>query len=86
MGKKILVTGGLGYIGSHTVVELQKRGFTVVIIDSLVNSENFILQRIEHITGIVPKFYEVDMCDVESLIKVFKKRGYFRCDHTFCCF
>lgn len=72
-----MVTGGLGYIGSHTVVELQKRGFTVVIIDSLVNSENFILQRIEHITGIVPKFYEVDMCDVESLIKVFKKEGIF---------
>ena len=51
MGKKILVTGGTGYIGSHTVVELQQRGFEVVIIDDLSNSSIEVLDSIEKISG-----------------------------------
>ena len=57
---KILVTGGLGYIGSHTTVELINQGFQVTIVDNLSNSEIFILDRIEKITGTRPKFYEFD--------------------------
>jgi UDP-glucose 4-epimerase len=52
----ILVTGGLGYIGSHTVVELLNNGFEVVIVDDLSNSERFILNNIEEITGKKPVF------------------------------
>ena len=54
---KILVTGGLGYIGSHTVVELINNNYEVVIIDNLSNSELFILDNIEKITGVRPIFY-----------------------------
>ncbi|MFB9119735.1 UDP-glucose 4-epimerase GalE [Bergeyella porcorum] len=57
----ILVTGGLGYIGSHTVVELLNEGFEVVIVDDLSNSEKFILQNIEDITGKKPVFYPFDL-------------------------
>lgn len=57
----ILVTGGLGYIGSHTVVELLNEGFEVVIVDDLSNSEKFILQNIEEITGKKPVFYPFDL-------------------------
>lgn len=57
----ILVTGGLGYIGSHTVVELLNEGFEVVIVDDLSNSEKFILQNIEDITGKKPVFYLFDL-------------------------
>ena len=69
---RILVTGGLGFIGSHTVVELQKEGFEVVILDNLCNSQAFILDRIEMITGNKPAFYKTDMCDNEALQNVFK--------------
>lgn len=57
----ILVTGGLGYIGSHTVVELQKSGFEVVIVDDLSNSERFILENIEKVSGTAPVFYPFDL-------------------------
>jgi UDP-glucose 4-epimerase len=67
----ILVTGGLGYIGSHTVVELMKQGFKVIIIDDLSNSERFILERIEKITGSSPLFYELDLCNVTVTDTVF---------------
>lgn len=60
---KILVTGGTGYIGSHTVVELQQRGYQVVIIDNLSNSEKEVIYSIEKITGILPEFHEFDLCD-----------------------
>ena len=58
---KILVTGGTGYIGSHTVVALQQAGYEVVIVDNLSNSKEFTLDRINIITGIKPVFYCVDM-------------------------
>lgn len=70
---KILVTGGLGYIGSHTVVELQKEGFEVVIIDDLSNSEGFVLDRIEQISGVKPTFYEFDLKDATKVSSFFRE-------------
>ncbi len=70
--KRILVTGGLGYIGSHTVVELIKAGYEVVIIDNLSNSRLFILDNIEHITGIKPKLYKADLADSKVLENIFE--------------
>ncbi len=63
--ERILVTGGTGYIGSHTVVELQKVGYSVVIIDNLSNSNREVLDGIERITGIRPDFVEGDCTDIE---------------------
>ena len=59
--KKILVTGGLGFIGSHTVVELQNEGFEVVIIDNLSNTSIGVLDKITEITGKKPDFYQIDL-------------------------
>ncbi|KQT35891.1 UDP-glucose 4-epimerase [Chryseobacterium sp. Leaf405] len=67
----ILVTGGLGYIGSHTVVELINNGFEVIIVDDLSNSEKFILYNIEEITGKRPIFYPFDLRRKELLTQVF---------------
>ncbi|KQM57360.1 UDP-glucose 4-epimerase GalE [Chryseobacterium sp. Leaf201] len=67
----ILVTGGLGYIGSHTVVELLNNNFEVVIVDDLSNSERFILKNIEEITGKKPIFYPFDLKRRELLTQVF---------------
>lgn len=70
MKKKILVTGGTGYIGSHTVVELQAAGYEVVIIDNLSNSNIEVLDGIEKISGIRPTFVELDLNDKEGVRKV----------------
>ncbi|MCQ2429656.1 MAG: UDP-glucose 4-epimerase GalE [Clostridia bacterium] len=67
----ILVTGGTGFIGSHTVVEFLERGEDIVIVDNFCNSKPVVLDRIERITGRRPKFYEVDLCDAEGLERVF---------------
>ena len=67
----ILVTGGLGYIGSHTVVELLNNNFEVVIIDDLSNTERFILKNIEEFTGKKPIFYPFDLKRKELLKQVF---------------
>ncbi|MBO5779393.1 MAG: UDP-glucose 4-epimerase GalE [Clostridia bacterium] len=67
----ILVTGGTGYIGSHTVVELQQSGYEVVIVDNLINSKVDALDKIAAITGVKPKFYEADVCDRDALVKIF---------------
>lgn len=69
----ILVTGGTGYIGSHTVVELLKAGDEVVIVDNLCNSKLCVLDRIERITGKRPTFYQVDILDADALDAVFAK-------------
>lgn len=76
MGKKILVTGGTGYIGSHTVVELIKAGYEVEILDNLYNSKLDVLDRIKELTGVKPKFYKVDLRDAEALAKVFQENSY----------
>lgn len=68
---KVLVTGGTGYIGSHTCVELLNAGHDVVIIDNLVNSKKEVVDKIEEITGKKVKFYEDDCCDKEALRKIF---------------
>lgn len=73
MKKKILVTGGTGYIGSHTVVELQTSGFDVVIIDNLSNSNIEVLDGIKKITGITPNFEKLDLTNAESVSNFFKK-------------
>lgn len=70
---KILVTGGTGYIGSHTVVELQQAGFEVVIIDNLSNSNIKVLDGIENITGQRPDFVEGDVTDINTLSNLFKE-------------
>lgn len=72
-GAKILVTGGMGYIGSHTVVQLIARGYRVVIADNLCNSNRNILGRIVQIAGQEPQFYEIDLCDKQALNELFKK-------------
>lgn len=72
MNKLILVTGGTGYIGSHTVVELMNEGFDVVIIDNLSNSEKSVLDGISEITGRRPYFEQFDICDKEKLDNFFK--------------
>ncbi len=70
---KILVTGGAGYIGSHTVVELQKEGFEVVIVDNLSNSNIDVLNGIEKITGIRPSFENIDCLDYVGMDRMFEK-------------
>ena len=70
---KILVTGGTGYIGSHTVVELQNSGYEVIIVDNLSNSNIQVLDRIEKITGIRPVFENIDCADYLAMDKFFEK-------------
>ena len=70
---RILVTGGCGYIGSHTVVELMKEGHDVVIVDNLYNSKIDVLDKIESIVGKKPDFYCIDCCDQEKMEKVFEE-------------
>lgn len=71
MKGKILVAGGMGFIGSHTTVELQNAGYEVVIIDNLSNSNIEVLDGIERITGKRPVFVEGDCCDIDTLRKLF---------------
>jgi len=73
MKETILVTGGTGFIGSHTTVELQEAGYDVVIIDNLSNSNASVLDGIEKITGIRPAFEQIDCLDYEKLEGVFQK-------------
>ncbi len=72
----ILVTGGAGYIGTHTVIELQKAGYDIVVVDNLYNSKEEALNRVRRITGKELTFYKVDMLDYAALEEVFKQ-------HTF---
>ncbi|MDR3119513.1 MAG: UDP-glucose 4-epimerase GalE [Mediterranea sp.] len=73
MGKRILVTGGVGYIGSHTVVELQNSGYDVIIIDNLSNSGADVVDNIEKVSGIRPIFEVLDCLDYEGLDALFSK-------------
>ena len=69
--KTILVTGGTGYIGSHTVVQLLEKGYTVIVADNLSNSRIEVLESIEKITGKKVIFYHIDLCDKKSLSIIF---------------
>ncbi|MBR2951172.1 MAG: UDP-glucose 4-epimerase GalE [Lachnospiraceae bacterium] len=71
----ILVTGGAGYIGSHTVVELLKNGHNTIIVDDLSNAKEEVIERIEHITGKRPYFYKIDCADKAALDAVFEKHS-----------
>ena len=68
----ILVTGGTGYIGSHTVVELLNLNKEIVVVDNFVNSSPEVIEKVKTITGKDFKFYEVDLLDKENLKKVFE--------------
>lgn len=81
MKKQILVTGGLGYIGSHTVVELLKEGYEPVIVDNLYNSKTEVLNRINKITGVRPEFIELDVRDEVKLSNVFETHNIFAVVH-----
>lgn len=69
---KVLVTGGMGFIGSHTVVELLNKNYDVIIVDNLCNSKEYVLDRIYKITGKKPVFYKVDVTDYKAMDEVFK--------------
>ncbi len=71
--RKIIVTGGIGYIGSHTVVELIKSGYAIVIIDNLCNSNISVLESIAEITGIKPEFEKVDISDADKTAQFFNR-------------
>tara|TARA_R110001632_G_scaffold6324_7_gene25923 strand:- start:5863 stop:6897 length:1035 start_codon:yes stop_codon:yes gene_type:complete len=75
MKSKVIVTGGCGYIGSHTVVELIQSGFDVVIFDNLSNSQEFIIDRIKQITGILPLFEKVDLANEFEADKAYQKHA-----------
>ncbi len=77
----ILVTGGVGFIGSHTVVELQNAGYDVVVLDNLCNSNKKVLKRIEAITGKPVPFYEADIRDRKALEDIFAKEKIDSCIH-----
>lgn len=71
--KTILVTGGAGYIGSHTTIELIEAGYDVVVVDNLYNSKTEAVRRVEQIVGRKIKFYKADVCDKDAMRKVFKE-------------
>lgn len=73
MKQTILVTGGTGFIGSHTTVELINAGYDVVIVDNLSNSKEDVIDGIEKITGVRPVFIKADCCDIDAMEKVFAK-------------
>lgn len=72
MNSRVLVTGGAGYIGSHTAVELINAGYDVIIVDNFSNSDRSSLEGIRKITGVEPKFVEADCCDREAMRRVFE--------------
>lgn len=79
--KNILVTGGMGFIGSHTVIQLIEAGYNPIIVDNLCNSKPEVLNRIEKICGVRPSFYEYDVRDEEHLAEIFEKHDIFGVIH-----
>lgn len=74
--KRILVTGGTGYIGSHTIIELYKKGYEIDVLDNLFNSKITVLDKIEEICGKRPGFYKMDLCNYDGMNEIFKKNNY----------
>lgn len=79
--KTVLVTGGAGYIGSHTLIELDKAGYQMVVVDNLINSNIESIKRVEKIIGKEIPFYELDIRDVAVLEKVIDQYTFFACIH-----
>ncbi len=77
----VLVTGGAGYIGSHTVIELIENGYDPIIVDNLCNSKKTAVERVEKIVGKKITFYPYDLCDIDKLREVFKKEKIDACIH-----
>lgn len=77
----VLVTGGAGYIGSHTVIELIENGYNPIIVDNLCNSKKTAVERVEKIVGKKITFYPYDLCDIDKLREVFKKEKIDACIH-----
>ena len=74
--KRVLVTGGTGFIGSETVIKLIENGYEPVVVDNLSNSKEAVIGRIKEITGKLVPFYKVDVCDEEALREVFRKEKF----------
>ena len=77
---KILVTGGAGYIGSHTCVELLNAGYEIVVVDNLSNSKEESLRRVQQITGKTLIFHQVDLLDQQALEQCFRPLPHPGCD------
>ena len=78
---RILVTGGTGYIGSHTCISLLEKGYDVTIVDNLVNSKALVVDRIETLSGKKVKFFKADVCDAEALRRIFAEDEIFAVIH-----
>ncbi len=76
----ILVTGGLGFIGSHTIIELIKNNHEVIIVDNLINSKIEVLDKLSTITGIKPSFYQIDVTDEAEVEEIFSSHKIRWCD------
>ena len=74
--KRLLVTGGTGYIGSHTIIELYKKGYEIDVLDNLFNSKKSVLDKIEEIAGKKPRFFKLDLLDYEEMDKLFAENQY----------
>lgn len=74
--ERILVTGGTGYIGSHTIIELYNKGYEIDVLDNLYNSKITILDKIEEVSGRKPDFYQIDLRDYTAMDKLFGERKY----------
>lgn len=83
MPSEILVTGGLGYIGSHTIVELMHRGHRIAVLDNLSNSNEHVIKGIQRITGKNLKFYQGDIRDSEIFQMMFKKHDFENIMHLY---
>ncbi|MDE5616309.1 MAG: UDP-glucose 4-epimerase GalE [Clostridia bacterium] len=77
----VLVTGGAGYIGSHTVIELIANGYEPIIVDNLCNSKKVAVERVEKIVGKKIKFYQYDLCEIDKLREIFQKENIDSCIH-----